>query len=345
MLDLLFKHFRGQATAGDKDAIGAWLEEDAPAHTRIYKDARFVYEASLLYSDPAAAAEAARNREQNAASAQAATTAARRTAASSRTARQTGRPAVRRILWYAGGIAASLLLVAGAAFLGNRRTLDTLAQQTSVFETPAGQRARTVLPDGTEIWLNAESKLEYPPIFTKKERRVKLSGEAVFEVTHDPKHPFVVETFATDIEVLGTRFNVLADEAAGRFSATLIRGSVKVTNRRDRTDCIILQPRQMVNMENNRLTLALPSNPDDLSWIDGKVNFGGQNFRQLMRTFERAFGVKIVVASDKIPDTVWQRGKVRVSDGIDHALSVLQHTVAFRYVKDGESGTVTITDP
>lgn len=329
MLDLLFKHFRGQTTAEEKDAIGAWLEEDAPEHEKIYKEARFVYEASLLYAPAESRAAEAR-------------TAGSRVKQN----RPAGRKrAGRRIFCYAAGIAAAVALASGAAFLGQRKACDTLAANTSVFETPAGQRARAVLSDGTEIWLNAQSRLEYPSVFTKKERRVKLSGEAVFDVAHDPEHPFIVETFASEVEVLGTKFDVLADEAAGRFSATLLHGSVKVTNRRDPADCIVLLPDQVVDMENNRLTLVRRSNPDDLCWVDGKVNFSGQTFSQLMRTFERAFGVRIVIRSSKLPDAVWQRGKVRVSDGIDHALGVLQHTVGFRYTKDEETGTVTITDP
>ena len=63
------------------------------------------------------------------------------------------------------------------------------------------------------------------------ERRVKVAGEAMFDVEHDPAHPFVVETFACDVEVLGTKFDVMAEEREGLFSAALLRGSVKVTNR------------------------------------------------------------------------------------------------------------------
>ncbi|EKC56861.1 protein containing FecR protein domain protein, partial [human gut metagenome] len=60
------------------------------------------------------------------------------------------------------------------------------------------------LADGTLVHLNAGTTLEYPVVFSRKDRRVKLTGEALFEVAHNAKHPFIVETFATDLQVLGT---------------------------------------------------------------------------------------------------------------------------------------------
>lgn len=85
--------------------------------------------------------------------------------------------------------------------------LNGWAQQQTVIEAPAGQHVRISLNDGSEVDLNSGSRLIYPSIFSGKERRVKLVGEARFDVSHNEKQPFIVETFAYDVRVLGTDFN------------------------------------------------------------------------------------------------------------------------------------------
>lgn len=81
--------------------------------------------------------------------------------------------------------------------------------------TPAGQRAQLILQDGTEVWLNAKSKLIYPARFTGDKRNVTIEGEAFFKVAKDPSRPFIVSTHDVDMKVLGTQFNVCSYPATG----------------------------------------------------------------------------------------------------------------------------------
>lgn len=119
---------------------------------------------------------------------------------------------------------------------------------------PAGQRMELTLADGTHVWLNSEARLEYPVLFAQDVRRVRLSGEALFEVAHDKSHPFVVETFASDIRVLGTRFNVDADEEHRRFSTALLEGCVRISNRLDPAQAsIVILPNERVDLVGNYL--------------------------------------------------------------------------------------------
>lgn len=97
----------------------------------------------------------------------------------------------------------------------NTASHDNTQSQTADFtpvvcSTARGEDTRLTLPDGTHVWLNAESQLQYPSKFTGSDRKVRLSGEAYFEVHHDPYHPFVVETSYLSTTVLGTEFNVRA---------------------------------------------------------------------------------------------------------------------------------------
>jgi len=101
------------------------------------------------------------------------------------------------------------------------------------------------------VWLNADSKLEFPSNFVNsKTRFVKLSGEGYFEVSKDKAHPFIVQTDKQEVEVLGTHFNVnsYGDESSVR--TTLLEGSVRIN------DATILKPgQQSVLIDNNRIAV------------------------------------------------------------------------------------------
>lgn len=93
--------------------------------------------------------------------------------------------------------------------------------------TQLGERSQVVLPDGTKVWLNSSSSVEYVAPFFSRQRRVKMEGEAYFEVEHDRRAPFVVSTNGLDIEVLGTRFNIRNDDNEHRVTTVLLEGAVK----------------------------------------------------------------------------------------------------------------------
>ncbi|WP_418992546.1 FecR family protein [Alistipes sp.] len=246
-----------------------------------------------------------------------------------------------RLARYAVQAAAVLALSAGVGYLVAHRTLGRWAERTMTLRVPAGKTLDVVLPDGTAVSLNAGTTIEYPPVFARSERRVKLAGEALFRVEHDARHPFVVETFACDVEVLGTEFDVAADAERGTFSAALFRGSVKVTDRNG-GEQLILRPDERVHLAGGRLCRHAITDRAEYLWPDGIVNIAGLGFEELMARFERVFGVRIEIRCEKIPDVNFLSGKLYVSEGIDNALRNLQMGAAFRFERDPETNTVTI---
>src|SRR5690606_21735822 len=78
----------------------------------------------------------------------------------------------------------------------------------ATLSTPRGGQYQLTLPDGSKVWLNAESSLKYPIAFSDHERRVTLSGEGFFEVKEDARKPFIVESLAQTLRVTGTTFNI-----------------------------------------------------------------------------------------------------------------------------------------
>ncbi|MBS1563690.1 MAG: FecR domain-containing protein, partial [Bacteroidetes bacterium] len=103
------------------------------------------------------------------------------------------------------------------------------ALEFHTLSTPRGGQYRLTLPDGTNVWLNAASAIRYPTAFTGAERTVEISGEAYLEVAKNKTQPFIVRAAGTNIEVLGTSFNINAYPDEPAQNTTLVEGSVRVT--------------------------------------------------------------------------------------------------------------------
>ena len=229
--------------------------------------------------------------------------------------------------------AAVLLLIAGSWYASRTVILQDNSKQYLSVAAPAGQRVNITLHDGTAVCLNSGAKLEYPVRFNKN-RRVKLSGEAMFNVEHDADHPFIVETFACDVEVLGTKFNVTADEQTHDFTTTLLRGKIKVTNKLASDNQIILDPNEKVCLNGNRLVLTRIKNTDDYLWTEGILNLVGHPFADIIAKLEKTYGVNIQVETSELPQIEIIRGKILINMGLDYVLKTLQEITPFEYSKD-----------
>lgn len=213
--------------------------------------------------------------------------------------------------------------------------------QMSIISIPAGQRIEMQLQDGTHVWLNAGTKFEYPSVFLGGERRVKIDGEALFEVTNDVKRPFIVETYAYNVEVLGTKFNVVAQKAHNSFSTALLQGKVKVTDHRANKE-VLLNENEIIEYIGGSLQKSHLRDDESYCWTKGLVCVDNLTFDELMQKFEQMYGVEIVIDRKELPKLHFKTGKFRVSDGIDHALTVLQASSGFNYERNQETGVIRI---
>lgn len=308
--EVIYRYLTGKCSPEEEQQIQEWYQQDPENHQRDIDRVRLVFE-SVLVHQVIGAVERRPKRTWT----------------------------LRKVVRYSAGIAAGLILFAGGLYWMRAHTYGEIASQITSFETPAGQRVSMNLSDGTHVWLNAGSRIEYPVIFDRKERKVKISGEAMFEVTHDADRPFFVETFASEIEVLGTKFNVIADEARSLFSTTLLEGRVKVSSGDQQ---VILQPDEVVNLIDGHLMVVHNNDPVAMQWPEGIISMKGISFEELMSKFERIYDVRIVYECERIPTIEFASGKIRVSDGIDHALRVLQHVADFSYERDEEHNIIRI---
>ncbi|RQO37658.1 hypothetical protein DBR39_12255 [Chryseobacterium sp. KBW03] len=165
------------------------------------------------------------------------------------------------------------------------RSLNDIS--SAVLKTPRGGQYHIILSDGTKVWLNSGSSLEYPVEFSGN-REVRLSGEAYFEVRHDPKHPFLVKTDIQQIKVLGTRFNIRAYE--DKQFTTLVQGSVEV-KANGSTSTMKMKPNEQAIINNYSLSIQKVDALDFLTWKQGLISSGSISLLDLSKEIERWWDV------------------------------------------------------
>lgn len=160
--------------------------------------------------------------------------------------------------------------------------------------TPRGKNFKVILDDGTEVWLNAESKLRYPDHFTGKERKVELEGEAFFHVTKDASRPFIVKNGTTETRVLGTEFNFRAYPFEGRH-VTLISGSVIVADPQKENQ-LKLAPGQDVSLdENGQQLIACEVDLNEFTaWKEDLFCFKEAALIDIMKSVGRWYNLTVV---------------------------------------------------
>jgi len=176
---------------------------------------------------------------------------------------------------------------------------DAAEASYNTIRTPKARQFQVVLPDGSKVWMNAESALKYPTAFIKN-RTVEISGEAYFEVVKNAALPFKVKIGEKSvIEVLGTRFNINAYSDEQSINTTLLEGSVKVNKG---TESIILKPGQQA-VVNEVLTVNNDINTDQvIAWKAGIFNFDGLDIEAVMRQLSRWYDIEVIYEQG-IPST------------------------------------------
>ena len=233
---------------------------------------------------------------------------------------------------------ACVLLLSGTYGFYLYRNTET-ADNRFALETAYGEKSKLILADGTIVWLNAGSSLQYAGNFNSKNREVFLTGEAYFEVAKDKK-PFIVKTSKYDVEVLGTTFNVEAYKDKPNFRTMLYEGKVKLYNTKN-PKAVYLSPGQTAELMGESLRVVPTTAPNSYRWKDGLIYIEDKSFNAIMELFEKFYDVRIIVNNKAVKDLGY-RGKLRISDGVDHALRVLQNDFPFKYKRDEERNIIYI---
>ena len=178
---------------------------------------------------------------------------------------------------------------------------DEKKEVRNTIQTLTGMEYTLTLSDGTKIYLNAESEINFPVSFKGEQRMVELSGEAYFEVAKDAKHPFVVKTRDLSVKVLGTSFNLRAYGEEKEVVTTLAEGKVQVFDGQKFRDII---PGEQVVYE--KATRAMQVKQVDVSrytaWRDGKFIFRNERLEDIMMYLARWYNVQYKFMDDRVKD-------------------------------------------
>lgn len=197
-----------------------------------------------------------------------------------------------------------------------------------VVKADKGNKVTVLLPDQTEIILNADSRLTYESDFGKEERRVVLEGEGYFKVAHKVSQPFIVEAGGVEVKVTGTVFNVSAYAQAQDITVVLLEGKVGLETP---TSCRFLHPGDKVkyNKHTGLMTAEKVYAEDYVTWTKGYLYFENESLTEIMHTLSRVYNIPILIESPRIAK---ERFTGTIPGGnLQNALDILTLTASFKY--------------
>lgn len=206
--------------------------------------------------------------------------------------------------------------------------ISRVDNQYFMVKADKGDRAQLELSDGSKVILNSASSLSYRGSFGKDERRVALQGEAYFQVAKDEKCPFIVNTGALTVRVLGTSFNLSAYDELDEVVVVLLEGSVDVEANGTSLKMI---PGDKLAYNKHTLQMHKSSvhSADYIEWTKGNLYFERESLKNIMQALSRVYNVEIRIESDKLQEDLFT-GTIP-GNSIENAMDILKLTANFRY--------------
>jgi transmembrane sensor len=239
-------------------------------------------------------------------------------------------------------------LAAGIFYLFNNPSKQTIQTATNEVVTKKGSTSRVKLPDGTQVWLNTDSKLTYAGNFTGLNREVTLTGEAYFDVAKDSSRPFIIHTDKINIRVLGTAFNVKNYAGDDIVETTLIHGRIEVTFKDRPAEKIILKPNEKLVVRKdqatmqivpgvpagakvtlNNISLAHDSLVVETAWMQNKLAFTDESLLNIIRMLERRFDVTVEFKNEEVK--TFSYTGVYENESLEKILELLSVSQKFTY--------------
>lgn len=248
---------------------------------------------------------------------------------------------------------------------GKENAIASVTEEISSVATKNGNRTKLVLPDGTQVWLNAGSNLNYNnSAFNKELREVSLDGEAYFDVTKNEAKPFIIHTKKMDVRVVGTAFNVRSYNDERTAEASLIRGSIEVTLKDRKDQKIILKPNEKISINTEdevkeiklktgkaipvKYNTTIPQivvkelkpNPTyhiipEIAWTQNRLYFDDKNLEEIGPMLEKWFGKTVIIQNESL-------SKIRYTgnfgnETIETVLSYLKLSRTFNFKVDNDT--------
>jgi len=251
---------------------------------------------------------------------------------------------IKRVLPGISKYAAVLILAFGLAcfFMGRPNGRTGLIQS---FKSEHGSVSLIKLEDGSKIWLNSATEIK---ITEKNEKHIvaNLSGEAYFEIVHNPQREFIVNADKIRVRDQGTAFNIRAYPADGNVVTSLKNGKVEVEWSAYKSHIVSMSPNDQLIFQKstNKYTVEQTDASYIAGWKDGKFVFINKSLREICDELEKWYDVKIKICNKKLGDAKYSSILKRTTT-ITHMLEMLKITTGLEYdikVKKNESDMIII---
>ncbi len=196
---------------------------------------------------------------------------------------------------------------------------------------PYGKRTNLTLADGSEVWLNSGTQLDFPSEFKGKTREIHVDGEIYIDVAPNQQIPFIVHAQDMQIRVLGTSFNISAYRDDIKKTIVLVEGKVKVE--RGETQLAELLPNEKIDVTENKVLKETVNTSEYISWKKGILEFNGTPMSEILKKIGRYYNVQFEeTTAVKLNDQTFS-GKLFLSNNLDSVMasvSILSSTTYSR---------------
>jgi ferric-dicitrate binding protein FerR (iron transport regulator) len=244
----------------------------------------------------------------------------------------------KRSIRYWTGIAAVILLpllISFASYYYFSNKYTPVVPQEFIIMAENGQKTKVLLPDGTQVWLNSKSQLVYSSDFNRNNRKVKLEGEAFFDVNKSTDQRFVVETSSVNVVVYGTAFNVAAYQDEETIDISLLRGKIGIENRIDNRTLTEILPNQLISVSKKDMQWSVRDHDARIEslWTQNKLKFENTPAAEVFHKLERWYGINIYVEN---PNEETRYGFTLKSESLREMLKKINKITPIDYKINGE---------
>ncbi len=225
-----------------------------------------------------------------------------------------------------------------------QQKLEPVKPSYNTLTVPYGKRSKITLSEGTTVWLNSGSKMVYPAVFAQNKREVYLDGEAIFEVSKDPKKPFIVKSKQFDIEVIGTIFNLNAYSEDKSSSTVLKEGSIKLIRKTKAylpAENTMVSPGEMVTFDANEEKFQVRHvDPSDyLSWHYGYYVFRSETLGNILTRISRYYNIEIDLKDKQLVQETFS-GRLDLKNSPKEVLNTIKRTTPFNFKEEEQRITI-----
>jgi len=221
------------------------------------------------------------------------------------------------------GIGSGILFISDKGLISGKTTVATTDNQKNL---------QVTLPDGSNIFLNRNTKLAYRKDFSRHGRTVTLSGEAFFEIARDESNPFTVDAGKARVKVLGTSFNVITSNSDSAVEVFVKSGQVEVTDNEEGSN-LILDPGFIGRVYPERSEKSVNNDPNYMSWNTGLLVYDGQTLDVVFRDLKRVYNMDIVADDKEILLNTWTSQIDNQSQ--ETIIRIICDSFTLSYTKDG----------